>query len=113
MKRNQIVNKALDSEATYQIIKLDMSEYEVTQFSLQNHLGNTNHYKLTKIYGENGIGHVIHVSRENQFNQTFQTIVKVSANTGELLLMDNTIINGKLQREHYRQNSMFWMQSMG
>jgi len=97
MKLNQIVNKALGSEVTYKIKEFDMSEYEVTQFSLQNHLDSTNHYKLTKIYGENGIGHVIHVSRENQFNQTFQTIVKVSANTGELLFIDNTIINGKFQ----------------
>jgi len=97
MKRNQIVFKALGAEATCKIKKFDMSEYEVAEFSLQNHLDRTNHYKLTKIYEENGIGHMIHVSRENQFNQTFQTIVKVSANTGELLLMDNTIINGKFQ----------------
>jgi len=97
MKQNQIVFKALGSEVTCKIKEFDISEYEVTQFSLQNHLGNTNRYKLTKIYGANGIGYVIHVSRENQFNQTFQTIVKVSANTGELLFIDNTIINGKFQ----------------
>jgi len=95
MKPNQIVFKALGMEATYKIKEFNMSEYESVQFSLQNHLGNTNRYKLTKIYGENGMKYIIHILRKNQFGETFQAMVKVSSDTNELMLIDNTIINGK------------------